>query len=75
MVQYALGMDESGPVEIWTEGPKFTSLKYTEPESSKRGNAITSKPNVFFRYANGVLWNRSRSRRALARTFSARRAR
>ncbi|MGA2255291.1 MAG: Gfo/Idh/MocA family oxidoreductase [Thermoguttaceae bacterium] len=55
MVQYALGMDESGPVEIWTEGPKFTPLTYTEPESSKRGNAITNKPNVFFRYANGVL--------------------
>ena len=55
MVQYALGMDESGPVEIWTEGPKFTPLTYTEPESSKRGNAITNRPNVFFRYANGVL--------------------
>ena len=55
MVQYALGMDQSGPVEIWTEGPKFTPLTYTEPESSKRGNTITNKPNVFFRYANGVL--------------------
>jgi predicted dehydrogenase len=55
MVQYALGMDESGPVEIWTEGPKFTPLTYTEPESSKRGNSITNQPNVFFRYADGVL--------------------
>jgi predicted dehydrogenase len=55
MVQYALGMDESGPVEIWTEGPKFTPLTYTRPESSKRGNSITNKPNVFFRYANGVV--------------------
>jgi predicted dehydrogenase len=55
MVQYALGMDESGPVEVWTEGPKFTALTYTQPESSKRGNSITNRPKVFFRYANGVL--------------------
>ena len=55
MVQYALGMDESGPVEIWTEGPKFTPITYTKPESSKRGNTITNKPNVFFKYANGVV--------------------
>ncbi len=55
MVQYALGMDESGPVEIWTEGPKFTPLTYTKPESSKRGNTITNRPKVFFRYANGVV--------------------
>jgi predicted dehydrogenase len=55
MIQYALGMDESGPVEIWTEGPKFTPLTYTEPETSDRGNTITDKPNVFFRYANGVV--------------------
>ena len=55
MVQYALGMDESGPVEIWTEGPKFSPLVYTEPESSKRGNAITNRPNVYFRYANGTV--------------------
>jgi predicted dehydrogenase len=55
MVQYALGMDNSGPVEIWTEGPKFTPLTYTEPESSKRGNSITNKPNVYFRYANGTV--------------------
>jgi predicted dehydrogenase len=55
MIQYALGMDDSGPVEIWTEGPKFVQLTYTEPETSKRGNTITNKPNVFFRYANGVV--------------------
>jgi predicted dehydrogenase len=55
MIQYALGMDESGPVEIWTEGPKYTPLTYTKPESSARGNKITNKPNVFFRYANGVV--------------------
>ncbi len=55
MIQYALGMDESGPVEIWTEGPKFTPLTYSKPESSARGNTITNKPNVFFRYANGTV--------------------
>jgi hypothetical protein len=55
MIQYALGMDESGPVEIWTEGPKFAPVTYTKAESSKRGNSLTNKPNVFFRYANGVV--------------------
>jgi len=55
MVQDALGMDSSGPIEIWTEGPNFTRLTYTKSEPISRGNAITDKPNVFFRYANGVV--------------------
>ena len=55
MVQYALGMDAGGPVEVWTEGPKFARLTYARPEAAKRGNAIADKPNVFFRYANGVV--------------------
>ena len=53
-VQWALGMDESGPVEIWTEGPKFEPPTYTEPEGRGRGDKAGSTPMVFFRYANGV---------------------
>lgn len=54
-IQCALGMDESGPVEIWTEGGKFNPPTYTQPESQKRGDGITTDPKVFYRYANGVI--------------------
>lgn len=54
-VQWALGMDDTGPVEIWTEGPKFAPPTYTEPESRARGDKICSQPMVFFKYANGVV--------------------
>jgi hypothetical protein len=54
-VQWALGMDESGPAEVWTEGPKFDPPTYTEPASRGAGNAICEKPTVFFRYADGTL--------------------
>ncbi len=54
-VQWALGMDESGPVELWTEGEKFNPPTYTKPDSQTRGNKICSKPKVFFRYAGDIV--------------------
>jgi predicted dehydrogenase len=54
-VQWALGMDNSGPVEIWTEGERFNPPTYTEPETSARGNKLCSVPTIFYRYANGVV--------------------
>ncbi|MEN6459526.1 MAG: Gfo/Idh/MocA family oxidoreductase [Thermoguttaceae bacterium] len=54
-VQSALGMDETGPVEVWVEGPQFDPPTITKPESNKRPNAICSQPKVFFRYANGIV--------------------
>jgi len=56
-IQWALGMDESGPVEVWTEGEKFDPPTYTKPESVARGNKLCASPLVFFRYANGVTVN------------------
>jgi predicted dehydrogenase len=53
-VQWALGMDESGPVEIWTEGDKFNPPTYTEPESRSRGESLGRTPMIFYRYANGI---------------------
>ncbi len=53
-IQWALGMDESGPVEIWTEGPEFDPPTYTKPESRSRGEKICRQPMVYFKYANGV---------------------
>jgi len=54
-IQWALGMDETGPVEIWTEGPKFNPPTYDKPESKERGDRICREPKFFFRYANGVV--------------------
>lgn len=53
-VQWALGMDESGPVEVWTEGGPFTAPTYSAPESRGRGEKACSSPIIFYRYANGV---------------------
>jgi len=53
-IQCALGMDDSGPVEVWTEGDKCNPPTYTQPESRARGDKVCSVPMVFFRYANGV---------------------
>ena len=41
MIQWRLGMDAGGPVEVWTEGPKFSPLTYTEPE---RASGETPSP-------------------------------
>ncbi len=54
-IQCALGMDETGPVEIWSEGDKFDPPVYSKPESRDRGNKVCKNPAVFVRYANGVL--------------------
>lgn len=54
-IQWALGMDDSGPVEFWTEGPKFSPPTYTQPESRARGDKLCQVPMVFFRYANGIV--------------------
>jgi predicted dehydrogenase len=54
-IQWALGMDESGPVEIWVEGEKFAPPTYTAPESGARGNKVCKHPKIFYRYANGVV--------------------
>jgi predicted dehydrogenase len=54
-VQWVLGMEKTGPVEVWVEGDQFTPPTYTEPETPHRGIKICKRPAVRFRYANGVL--------------------
>jgi predicted dehydrogenase len=54
MIQWALGMDNSGPTEIWVEGDKFDPPTITAPEKSGRANSLCANPAVFWRYANGV---------------------
>ena len=54
-IQCALGMDESGPVEVWTEGGKFDPPTYSAAETSARGNKICAVPKLFYRYASGTI--------------------
>lgn len=54
-VQWALGMDDSGPIEVWTDGPALKPPVYTKPEPKDRGDAICSKPKVFFRYPGDIV--------------------
>ena len=54
-VQWALGMDGSGPVEVWTDGPKFDPPTYTQTEPKARGDKLCSSPKVFFRYPGDTL--------------------
>lgn len=54
-VQWALGMDHSGPIEVWTEGAAFRPPTYTSSEPKSRGDKLCSVPTVFFRYPGEVV--------------------
>lgn len=54
-VQCALGMDLTGPTEIWTEGPAWETLTYTAAEAKIRGDKQCSQPKVFFRYPGDII--------------------
>ena len=54
-VQWALGMDESGPVEVWTEGGPFDPPTYTEPTGRGPGEGACNKPKVFMKYPGDVV--------------------
>jgi hypothetical protein len=54
-IQWALGTSDTGPVEVWTEGPAFHPPTYAQPGSIAAGNKICSEPLVRFRYANDVV--------------------
>jgi predicted dehydrogenase len=54
MIQAALGMDQAGPVEVWTEGPAYNPPRYTSPESRDRGEKVCSLPKVLFRYPGDI---------------------
>ena len=54
-IQWALGMDESGPIEIWTKGPKFNPPTYTKPEGRGRGEKICRVPTIFMKYPGDII--------------------
>lgn len=53
-IQWALGLDETGPTDILVDGPAMKTPTYSEPESAERGNTICSQPRLSYRYANGI---------------------
>ncbi|MDY0166838.1 MAG: Gfo/Idh/MocA family oxidoreductase [Thermoguttaceae bacterium] len=54
-IQWALDLDDTGPVEVWCEGGPMPAITYHEPESGGRGNRECSRDRrVRFRYANGI---------------------
>jgi hypothetical protein len=54
-VQWALGMDESGPLEVWTEGEPFQEPTFTEPHSRGAGDRLCSSPTVYMKYAGDIV--------------------
>jgi hypothetical protein len=54
-VQWALGMDERGPIEVWTEGKQFDPPTYAAPESKARGDKLCSEPRIFYRYPGDIV--------------------
>jgi len=56
MVQWALQLDNSGPVEVWVQPEeKLEPLVYDKPEKRDRGDALTSKTFIHYRFADGVV--------------------
>jgi len=56
MVQWVLGTDNSGPVEVWVEpAEKLEKLVYVQPEKCDRGDAIGSNTAIHYRFADGVV--------------------
>ncbi len=54
-VQWALGMDDSGPVEVWVEGEKFDPPTFTQSGPRGEGDARCKRPMIFYRYADGTV--------------------
>ncbi len=48
-------MDNSGPIEVWTEGEKFNPPVNKEPMTRKKGDALCSSPRVFFKYPGEIV--------------------
>ncbi|MDR1923865.1 MAG: Gfo/Idh/MocA family oxidoreductase [Planctomycetaceae bacterium] len=53
-IQCALGLDDTGPVEILVEGDKLEPPTYNKPDKQDYGNKICSSPKLAYRYENGI---------------------
>jgi len=56
MVQWALQMDDSGPVEVWVDPPeKLREPVYHNPENRDRGDTLAGRSIINYRFANDVV--------------------
>ncbi|EMI58040.1 Gfo/Idh/MocA family protein [Rhodopirellula sallentina] len=62
-IQWALGLDSTGPTEILVDGPALDLPIYRSPESRDRGQRVCSQPRLRFRYANGLTVHLDRGNR------------
>jgi predicted dehydrogenase len=53
-VQWALGMDATGPVEVRVNGEPLDPPRYREPEARERGWQACQQPSLTFHYASGT---------------------
>jgi predicted dehydrogenase len=54
MAQWGLGMDDSGPLEVWTEGEPFTPLDST-PEAPGGRHRGVNAPQVYMKYPGDIV--------------------
>jgi len=55
-VQWALGMDHSGPVEVWVDpAEKMETFVQDMPGVRDPGDAACSRPIINYKYANGIV--------------------
>ncbi|MBN2294669.1 MAG: Gfo/Idh/MocA family oxidoreductase [Pirellulales bacterium] len=55
-IQWALNLDQTGPVEVSAVGGKLKPVTYTKSETRERGDKFCSTGHeVTFRYANGIV--------------------
>ena len=56
MVQWALGTDDTGPVEVWIDpAEKLETFVQDLPGKRDRGDAVCSRSVINYKYANGVV--------------------
>ncbi|MFC1597502.1 Gfo/Idh/MocA family protein, partial [Planctomycetota bacterium] len=56
MVQWALGTDDTGPVEVWVDpAEKMETFVQDTPGVRDPGDAASSRPVINYKYANGVV--------------------
>ncbi len=54
-IQWALGTDDTAPVEIWADDEEFDPPVFTSPGTRREGESKTSIPKVYMKYASGIV--------------------
>ena len=60
-IQWALGKEETGPVEILVEGEKLVPPTFDKPTEKSVGDELCARPMLSYRYADGITVKMSRN--------------